>query len=83
MKEYNVSRKTAITAITALRHYNKILEHELEIATLMNEADVGNYQSIVESIQRFKDLAKEAFNELQKETGDKTPLKIKEHKHGF
>jgi len=71
-----ISRETAIISITALRHFNKKLQDDLK--------DLKKYhygQSSINSINNFIDLTKKAYKELQNQTGNKTPLEIKENKH--
>lgn len=64
-----VSFKTAISSITALRHFNKKLQDDKELF----EQEEG-YSSSVERCDAFIEKVKKAYSELQKQTGDKTPL---------
>jgi len=66
-----ISRKTAITSITGLRHFNRKLEEDAE-----RYGSDPNYISSYHSVLNFKDLVKKAYTELQEETGDRTPIDI-------
>jgi len=71
-KKYLISKNSAVASITALRNFNAQLENQAK-----EYATKPGYGSHIQSIRRFQKLAKDAFDELQKMTGDKTPWKIK------
>jgi hypothetical protein len=72
MNGYNISRETALASITALRHFNQKLNDDLK--EIENKQ---GYQSSIDSIKRFKLIVKMAYDELQKLTGDSTPLELR------
>ncbi len=67
-----ITKETALTSITALRHFNKKLDDDLKELY----EDPSNYASSIESVKKFKSLVKNAYDELQDLTGDKTPLEL-------
>jgi len=71
MEGYIISRKTAIASITALRHFNHKLQQEYH--KYMKNMNVSS----AESVMNFQKQVKDAYNELQKVTGDTTPLELR------
>jgi hypothetical protein len=67
-----VSKETAIASITALRHFNKILEKDAE-----RYRDDPNNLSSYQSVMRIKKSVETAYDELQMQTGDTTPLGLR------
>jgi len=72
MKKITISEQTAYASITALRQWNKNLDTVIE-----EYENKEGFYSCIESAKKFKVLVKHAFDELQKETGDRTPLETR------
>ena len=70
---YNISKETVFASMTALRHFNRELNEELD--SYLHQS--GCY-SIVVSIEQFIKVVEKAYAELQSKTKIKTPLEIKE-----
>ena len=68
-----ISNQTALVCIGGLRHFYAGLERDLK--KFQKEPF---YQSSIESVENFKRMIREAYQELQKATGDKTPLELRE-----
>ena len=65
-----ISRETAIVSITGLRHFYKKLRED--------EKKYPFGSSSYASVLRFQKITIKAYRELQKVTGDKTPLSLPE-----
>ncbi len=73
IKEYAISRETAIVSLTALRNFYASLDETIEVLENSN----GHHSASIESAENFKQIAKNGYTELQKKTGDRTPLEIR------
>lgn len=68
-----VTRETCITAITGLRHYYDKLKKDEK--RYFSDPD---RTSMFYSVLKFKKIVERAYEELQKRTGDNTPIDINE-----
>jgi len=68
-----VARQTALASITAIRTYY----NSLVTAKKLFEENEHDYTSSISSCKRMMKMTEKAFEELQKVTGDKTPLEMK------